>query len=202
MNACEYLAMVGFDTLIETRTPADNEDDPASIEAARMADHAIAREKILAHKATPLAGRDGAKWIGEINWPDRVPGLKTWTGKMTLPQLIRRLQDLLRESDEPDLFLLSVPAIGASGIDALSCPTAIDAGFSVSRLEMPVFQRPALELLAILGLQQLPLISFAPRVCGFLHAGQVWQLLLHARDGGYYYRFGNLVPCETLEVIS
>lgn len=196
MNACEYLARIGFDAMIETCTPAADEDDPDSIEAARLADHAIVRGKILGTKATPLAGRDGAKWIVEINWPDRIPGLKSWTGQMTLPKLIRRLQDLLRTSDEPDLFAVSVPAVGVSGIDALSCVDALDAGFSVSRLEMPVFQRPALELLAILGLQQLPLISFAPRVCGFLHDGQVWKMPLHARDGGYYFRFGDLTPVE------
>lgn len=192
MNACEYLAPIGFDCLLGTATPPRDEDDPESVAAARRDDHQRVRDLLLSTPATSLPGRDGAVWVRRLTWPDRVPGLKTWAGNQTLPKLISKLQVAVRKSPSEDLFELRVPMKGATGIDALSCQNAIDIGFSPSTLDMEVLQRPALELLAIVGLERLPLLSFANRVCGFVEKGRIWQFPVEERDGGYYHRWGTL----------
>ena len=60
---------------------------------------------------------------------------------------------------------------------------SIDIGFSPSRLGMDIQCRPAVELLAIVGLETVPLVSFGPRDCGFLHGGCVWRFTVEQREG-------------------
>lgn len=200
MNACEYLSRVGFDALLGTATPSADEDDAEAVEAARLADHRRVCNRLLSVPAKPLVGREGVSWLGQITWVDRVPGLKTWAGQVTLPKLISKLQDAIRKPSPDDLFEFRCPLKGATGIDALSCQNAIDIGFSPNALDMPVVQRPAMELLAIYGLETLPLLSFASRVCGFVHDGKLWRFPVEERDGGYYHRWGTVTEVRLLEV--
>ena len=193
MNTCEYLARIGFDLLLGVATPVEDEDDPESIEAARLAEHARVREILLTAPVYPITGRDGATYINRITWPDRVPGLATWSGQQSLPKIIEKLKKMVASSDHPDLFTMQVMGQGATGFDSLSCPDAIDVGFSLNKLGMAIMQRPALELLAIVGLESLPIVSFAPRECGFIHDGETYRFPIEEREGGYYYRWGNLV---------
>lgn len=81
---------------------------------------------------------------------------------------------------------------GPSGIDAVSAVNAIDAGFSPSNLDMDIACRPGVEVLAVLGLESVPLVSFGPRECGFLHDGRVWRFDVEERDGGYAFWWGQL----------
>lgn len=192
MNACEYLARVGFDAMLGTATPPDDEDDPESVEAARLADHERVRAELLSVKPAPLTGREGAAWVRQITWPDRVPGLKTWAGNQTLPKLLAKLQAAVRTDSPVGLFEFRHPMKGATGFDALSCQDALDIGFSPNVLDMEVVQRPGLELLAVVGLETLPLVSYAPRECGFVHDGKLWRFPVELREGGYYHRWGQL----------
>jgi hypothetical protein len=199
MNACEYLSRVGFDALLGAATPPTEEDDPEAVEVARRADHRRVCDRLLSLPAKALVGREGVSWLGQITWVDRVPGLKTWAGQVTLPKLITKLQDAVCKHSPADLFEFRCPMKGASGIDALSCQNAIDIGFSPNALDMPVVQRPAMELLAIYGLETLPLLSFANRVCGFVHDGRLWRFRVEDRDGGYYHRWGTVESLESDE---
>lgn len=213
MTAAEYLARVGLDYLIETRLGGptlvyDDDDDRTHAEAAdlgRPIDHARVRELLLGTDPKPRAGDlAGAKWLGIITWPDRVPGLKTWSGQATLAKLIAAHQARMRPGkDRPDGWdaadLFAVRGLyrtgkgeGSSGIDATTCRDAIDIGFSPSQLGMDVVCRPAVELLAIVGLESVPLVSYGPRDCGFVHGGRVWRFAVESRDGGWIHRWGEL----------
>jgi hypothetical protein len=207
MDTCEQLARIGYAALLADRggptVPewADEDDAEAvaaAAEVARLADHAKLRDVLVHAKPEPRAGELlGAKWVRLITWPDRVPGLKTWAAQSTLPKIIKAHQSRLREADANDLFeakghYRTSKGEGPSGLDALTCQGAIDIGFSPSRLGMDIQCRPAVELLAIVGLETVPLVSFGPRDCGFLHGGCVWRFTVEQREGGYFYRWGTL----------
>lgn len=195
MNACEYLAQVGFRLL--RGEPTDWEDDtPQAEEAAARADHW--RVKAILGDIGATAIRNGvclrSPWFEPMNitWPDRLPDLKTWAGQQTLDKIVAKLVQAISQAEGDNLFSLRMPMKGATGFDSLSCPDAIDCGFSPAALDMEVVQRPALELLAIIGLESLPLISFGHRQCGFIHGDLTWRFPVEPRDGGYYHRWGNL----------
>lgn len=225
MYAVEYLARVGLGHVISLFA---DEDEPGgyerATEAARLADHARARGLLLAAEPpVPRSGpTDGAKWLGmAITWPDRVPGLKTWTGHVTLAGLIRdRLAVIAADKGAtPDLFELRgvitghagkqrkqtaakkgtaaggepPPVVSAmSGFDPLVCRDSLDVGFNAAELGMDVSFRPAVELLAVVGLEVVPLVSYAARECGFLHGGRAYRFAVEPRSGGYAYRWGEL----------
>lgn len=206
MDTCEYLARVGYAALLaDLGGPtepewADEDDDEAvtaADEAARLADHARVRDLLISSKAEPRAADLlGARWVRLITWPDRIPGLKTWAGQSTLPKIITAHQRRLRESEEADLFeargvYRTGKNEGPSGLDAGTCRDAIDIGFSPSKLGMDIVCRPAVELLAIVGLEAVPLVSFGARECGFLHDSRAWRFQVEPRDG-YYHRWGDM----------
>jgi hypothetical protein len=208
-DTCEYLARVGFAAVWPHPTPpawADDDGDAlrsAEI-AACIADHHAVADILRSDKPEMRAGDlAGVRWGRRtITWPDRVPGLVTWSGQQNLAKVIIARQRALGAAAIDDLFAHRVPMKGASGLDAQSCPDALDMGFSTHALGMEVMQRPAVELLAIIGLETLPLVSFGPRECGFLHGRRLWRFAVEARDGGYYYRWAALreeaIPPETM----
>jgi hypothetical protein len=63
---------------------------------------------------------------------------------------------------------------------------------------MDVQCRPAVELLAVVGLEAVPLVSFGPRLCGFVHDGQLWRFEVEGRSGGYAYRWGEVSAVSRL----
>lgn len=208
-DTCLYLAGIGFDALLLTSggpTPPAwaDEDDAEAVHAAEetalLTDHQRVRELLLGQGVSPRSGDLlGAKWeqCGLITWPDRLPGLKTWAGQATLPKIITAHQRRLRADDAPDLFAVrgayrTGKGEGPSGLDALTCQDPLDIGFSPSALGMDIECRPAVELLAIVGLESLPLVSFGSRECGFIHDGQVWRFVVEGRSGGYAFRWGPL----------
>lgn len=213
MNAAEYLSRVGFDWLVEHRlggpTQPDTHDDMTRAEeaeavaAARLIDHARVREALLSEPPSPIhADRNGAKWLARLTWPDRVPGLKTWGGQSTLAKIIAAHQRRLKADDTPDLFAVrgvyrTAKSEGPSGIDPRPAQDSRDVGFSLAQLGMDIGCWPAVELLAVLGLESVPLVSFGPRECGFIHAGRVWRFDVEERAGGYAFRWGEVREYRT-----
>ncbi len=236
MNAAEYLARVGFDAVLtkwggqegvfEVESLADG-GEPMGEANRALIEHEFVRSVLAGsdamHRPRPLGDSDGASWLGfTITWPNRVPDLKPWAGRSTLPQIITQRRASLKKMPDDVRMRVSlyewsvfpdrkpakkakVPAgadaepgedlregEGHSGIDSLCCPNALDAGFSPAALDMPVAYRPALELLAIIGMEFVPLVSFGARECGFVHDGRVWRFAVEPRDGGYRYRWGAL----------
>lgn len=198
ISACEYLAQVGYTWLLGSPHQPADEDDADAIAEARQRDHDLVIERLLETKAEARVYESrGVNWICEVTWPDRVPGLITWSGQQTLPKLIAARQAAASESlgfedQARNPLTLTAALSGASGLDPQACVDAIDAGFSISKLGVLIVQRPALELLAVLGLEQVPLVSFAARSCAFVHNGTLWRFDVHAREGGYYHRWGEL----------
>jgi hypothetical protein len=214
MDTCEYLARVGYAALLTdlggpTVPEWADEDDPdamaAAEHAADLTDYARVNSALIGTKSEPRAGELlGAKWLRLITWPDRVPDLKTWAGQSTLPKIItahqRRLFDLDAATDPFAArgHYRTGRREGPSGLDALTCQDAVDVGFSPSKLGMEIECRPAVELLAVIGLETVPLVSFGARDCGFIHEGKLWRFDVEARDGGYYHRWGTLREHEAL----
>jgi hypothetical protein len=208
VTACDYLARIGYEYLLGTpHSPEDfggsdnlADDDPAAyaacVEAARLADHARVHEQLLSAEPRSIhADRDGCDWVLPVTWPDRVPGLKTWAGNSTLVKVIEAHQTRLRADPAADLFeargaYRTARGQGPSGIDYNTCRDAVDIGFSPAKLGMDIVCRPAVELLAIVGLETLPLVSYGSRECGFAHAGRLWRFAVETRSGGYYHRWG------------
>lgn len=213
MNACEYLARVGYDYLIDMASgptlPWDEDDPDACAEAVARDDERI-RDRMRAATLAQYKNTAGVSWIIPITWPDRVPGLVTWAGRMTLCSIIERRVASLPVAGPIDLMeyeatLVSAAELaakpksqvkdaipGMSGLDSRSCVGSLDAGYSLRDLGIPIIIRPALELLAIIGLETLPLISYGPRECGFLHRGRAWRFTCHPRSGGYYHYWGDV----------
>lgn len=210
MYAVEYLARVGLDHVItlfpegEHLIRCDDEDAPGGYAAAEYAaelannSHALGM-MLAADPPVPRPGpTNGAKWLGMvITWPDRVPGLKTWAGQSTLPKIIAGHLKRVRGAGPGILaqargLIRTSKGEGPSGFDPMTCPDPLDAGFSLSDLGADITCRPGLELLAIIGLETVPLVSYAARECGFIHGGRAYRFAVEPRSGGYAYRWGEL----------
>ena len=188
----DYLAAVGYwHVLGDAQSPVADEDDPGSWESARAADHRLVRERLTAEKPEQRSGdKQGIASPFRITWPDRMPGLRTWSGNQTLAKLIAKMQsaltiEALSEAGN-DLATVCVPLKGTSGLDRSAAQTALEMGFSANELDMPIYQRVAVELLAIIGLETLPLVSWDTRKCGWIHDGRLWRMTVEHRIEGYY----------------
>ena len=201
VEPADFLAAIGYwHVLGDDFTHVANEDDEGEWEAARATDHRLVRSRLTADQPKPRANKDGAVWgPWSIKWPDRVPGLKTWAGNMTLPKLIAKLQAALTPAAlaaaGDDLAKVAVPLKGVSGLDRAAAGSSLDIGFSPSELDIPVVQRPAVELLAIIGLNTLPLVSWDTRECGWIYDGRIWRMTVEHR-AEYYYRWGQAYVAE------
>lgn len=183
-NACEFLADVGYEFL-----------------ASRCEQGQIVQHLIEA-KITPWPNRSGCKWIIPLTWPDRVPGLVTWSGQMTLSKIIRDMLSEVKKAKEiGDIRAFRAPMTGATGFDLMTAIEPLDAGFSLNELGMPIMRRVGLELLSIIGLQALPLISLGGRKCGVIYRGNMYQFPVLTRSGGYYHKWGNVSEMEIEEYI-
>lgn len=197
MSPCELLARIGFDAL--NTSPAnqydfpDYDDDREYSALAQIADHCSVADRMRESELTDNQNYNGVVWLGRrIDWPDRVPAMKTWAGQMSLKKIIGKFVKSLGKQPINDLFAFRAPLKGASGLDSRSCPNAIDVGFSLNaHPEMLVEMRPGIELLAVIGLQQMPILSFARRDVGILYDGKIYRWRIEKRDGGYLSRWGD-----------
>lgn len=135
------------------------EDDPASYVIAGL------REAEIIVTEVSDKGRAGSLAIGQpyglwCNWWRRKRGLKPWFGRQTALDVVPHLRvvlpdagaDLLRQQ----AFLpptISGKPMSALGWDCWLTMSPVDIGFSPNALGMGVAVRPAVELLAIIGLQ-------------------------------------------------
>lgn len=198
LPACELLAAIGMQHLAQ-QVHSERDSDDAHANEWPPADHHAAKLELLKPAKKAVIG-DGVTW-GErrISWPDRVPGLVTWTGQQTLASGIRALQGGLRDAagdgrvnSGADIFEVQAPMTGGLGVDPTTTLDAADVGFSTTAQKMPVMRRVGIELLAVLGLETVPLVSFGWRECGFIFRGRMWTFSVEPRAGGYYYRWGNV----------
>lgn len=134
------------------------EDDPASFVVGGLR----AADIVTKHSD---AGRAGSLQIGEpyhvwVNWWRRRNGLKPWFGRQAALDVVPHVRDALPDAGA-DLLRHQAflpPATGgksrsALGWDCWLTVDPIDIGFSPNALKMSVAVRPAVELLAIIGLQ-------------------------------------------------
>jgi hypothetical protein len=215
---CEHLARIGLDWLGRhlgrdqtVWLPGEIDEEPAP------ASYEWVYDALTGTDPSPVQNRAGVQWIIPITWPDRVPQLAIWSGQQALAKIIaknqraiqgrerrsgRRLETFARATDTHDPCTFTAPLHGASGLDIQSCPRSIDVGFSPAALDMAVWQRPALELLAILGVEIVPLVSLAVNEYGYIHEGRLWRFPIVARDGGYYHAWGPLHGSEDLDEVT
>lgn len=201
INPVTFLGQIGFEILRGAPSPLDEE--LADADYARAMAEAGARDSrhvgdiLRSEPPKPAPFGDGMLWLGRtITWPDRVPGLVTWSGQQTLAKITRTRQAALGDSPIDDILSFASPVTGVTGLDPVTSRDPVDIGYSPNALGMAVEQRVGCELLAIIGLESLPLVSFARRVCGLIHHGVVWRFVVSARAGGYYHRWGLM---ETVE---
>lgn len=134
------------------------EVDPASVVIAGLREAEIITKHSTAGKAGSLAiGSPYGVWI---NWWRRRRGLKTWFGRQAALAVVPSLRDSLPDAGS-DLLreqrFLPKDRAGKSqsplGWDCWLTVDSRDIGFSPNVLGMSVAVRPAVELLAIIGLQ-------------------------------------------------
>lgn len=200
---CLHLARLGFAALCGKPTAPDHveneEPDEEAVEDARLIDH---RKVLFAlrQKAEKYQFGSGVKWCGlTIDWPDRMPGLVTWSGQQSLAKIIVWHQETLpADEDCDDLYTFQCPFSGATGLDSNCARDPIDVGYSPNHLLEPIPQFPAAELLAIIGLATVPLVSFSRRECGFIDGDTIYRFHVESRSGGYYHRWGQIHPWRRL----
>lgn len=151
-----------------------------------------ARAAIM-HPVEPDGDRLGVKWCRRITWPDRLPGLVTWGGQQSLAKLIRERQKAVKAANAGPLIDITAPMKGVSGLDNLAAGDPLDIGFNPASLGIPIIQRPAAELLAIVGLETVPLVSFSRRVVGIIHDGVIWKMKVQPRGNYGYFRWPHLM---------
>lgn len=204
----EYFAQVGFHWLLDriggpsepaqdwSEEGGDERDHDRFIEARRQ-DHQRIADWLRDAKITPKPNDKAGCSIGDVylNWPDRVPALKVWTGQMTLAKIAKKLQACIPAKVHDVLALIS-PLKGSSGLDRRAAPTALELGFSLNETGMAVETHVGIELLGIIGLETLPLTVYPDgRRIGY-EADELrgvdksrWMFAVEDR-GDYYGRWG------------
>lgn len=196
MNAVELLARLGWQWTLEHYPPPDDADPDN--DAACMEAHARHVARVLCDTLVEGANEDYCRWVVRTTWPVRVPALVTWSGQVTLPKIIKKLQGMLRQASSP---FAEVPAKGTTGLDALTCQRTLDIGWSPNELGVAIYQRPMIELLAIIAAEATPVISQAYED-GERRVGVLWEddfgeyrpyyWRVTQRDGRYLYRWGEI----------
>lgn len=145
-----------------------------------------------------------------ISWPVELPRLKVWAGQMSLATIIAPRLAAVRSAAAHEFILTQSlfdfcagmrdektnTPIGAAGLDPRGIVDAIDAGFSPTSLGMAVAQWPAVDLLAIIGLQLAPITRIAWDEYGYAASAgpwdnkDAWRFKIGARAGGYLRAFG------------
>lgn len=153
---------------------------------ARAADAKRVRDWMLAQEIGPIAHSDGVR-IGHFfaRWPDRIPGLKTWSGNQSLPKIMRKYQSALAALGDVDLMACTAPIGGASGMDRGTAVTALDLGFSAYATGMDVETRIGMEMLAVVGLEIAPITVFPDSSFVYGAGGKMWRFRREERN--HYY---------------
>lgn len=199
----DYFAQVGFFWLLDQIGGPSDPDYDWSEEldsdvrcrkaredylAARKVDHQRIADWFRAAKVTPHQFGDGCK-IGNvhINWPERIPATKTWSGNQTLAKIVlARIEEL--PARVSDIMVTEAALTGPSGLDRRTAVTALEAGFSTAKTKTKIVTAIGKELLGILGLESLPITVYPDRSLEYVASGVRYRFRREER-GDYYGRW-------------
>lgn len=200
-HPAHYCAQVGWRWLLAhiggPSEPADDwsqeggdDGDRAQYLAARRMDHQRVADWLRAARVRAITDRDGCH-IGDvtITWPDRAPQLAVWAGQQTLARLVAQRQRAMPEN-VTDVMAIEAPIKGASGIGP-GASTALEVGFSIDDNDMMRVTAVAVELLAIIGAETMP-ITLMPdgRIAYDTSDGARFAFRVERRGQSYYRRWG------------
>lgn len=134
-----------------------------------------------------------------IDWPDRIPGMKTWAGQQSLAKLVADRVKALRGLSDADPFAFEAACGGSSGMDPRNIDAATE-GFGPDALGISVLWRPAVELLAVIGAELLPILVL-PDGMSFAWYDDLagcWMRFERVRRNEYYGRWSMATPYESL----
>lgn len=195
----EWFAQVGFFVVLEkigrsepdhdwSQDGGDDRDREAFL-AARCEDHQRVADWLREAEAYPIANRNGATIGGQqIRWPDRVPALKVWAGQQTLAKIVKQRQKSL-PTIVSDVLACEAAITGSSGLYKPCATTALEDGFSVNAAGMKRVTFVGMELLAIIGLDTLPLTVYPDGAIGYKARGAQFAFRIEDRND-YYGRWG------------
>lgn len=198
---CDWFAQVGFFRVLDYIGRAQPEMDWAAegahpwhheqYLAARLRDHQRVADWLRDAAVEPLYNdRNQVDYGGlTITWPARIPQLRPWSGQQTLLTLIRTRQSAI-PAEVTDIMAPEGAINGASGIDPDVATDAIDDGFSVNALNMLRVTRVCVELLAMIGVDQVPITIYPDGRLGYQAHGDQWAFRCEVRDSRYYKRWG------------
>lgn len=173
----EYFAQVGFRWVLERIGPTEpvqdwsdeggDDGDRQEYLAARRRDHQRVADWLRDAEVKPIANRNGCD-IGDVRvmWPDRVPSLKVWSGQQTLAKIVKQRQQALPK-EVADVLACEAAISGSSGLYKPCATTALEDGFSVDALGIRRVTLVGMELLAIIGLETLPITVYPDRSIGY-----------------------------------
>ncbi len=196
---CEWFAQLGFFVVLEKIGRSEPEEDWSEeggdetdrrkFLEARRADHERIAAWLKEAQISPIAHRDGADVGGiRLMWPDRVPALKVWSGRQTLAGLAKQRRNALAKNVS-DVFSFEVGIKGASGLDKGTASTPREDGFSCDALGMERVTRVGMELLAMIGLETVPITVYPDGSLEYEAGGSRWRFCIEDRNQ-YYGRFG------------
>ena len=182
MSPLEILAPIGYRELLPDIATFDR--DPDNRDECLAWEHSAIWAALRA--PVEVHGDDVTYGGRRITWHHRVPDLVTWAGQQTLGGLIAKRQKALPDDPPRDVMGCTALLMGMTGLDPAVATDAVSMGWSPDAEGSPLPQYPARELLAIIGLEKLPLISFSARQCGFVASGRTWRFAVRHRVSYYY----------------
>lgn len=200
---CEHFALIGKAWILERIGQSEPttdwsleggyESDHDKYVAARLRDEQRIADWLREQKPKEIPNRNGMDFGDlRIMWPDRVPALKAWAGQQTLAKITKARQKLLKD-EIMDVMAFEAALSGTSGIDASVATTALEDGFSADALGMERVTRVGMELLAIVGLNTIPITVYPDGKIGYDHEGWHWVFRNEKRNE-YYWRWGMAYP--------
>lgn len=194
-SPAEHFGRVGYDFLAAQITDWSGcpDEDAPLLEIAADTDRRVLA-LLLRDAPKPARRKQGSdepreemvRLAGQrIAWQRSLPELKVWAGQMSMLTIVAgRSAALADKTPDAPLVDWRVPLTGCCGIDARVTPNALDDGFSVAALGMPVCTFAACELLAILGMSVSPIVRYGYRCYGYVDpSGQWWQFRTVEREG-------------------
>jgi hypothetical protein len=198
-DPCEWFAQIGFFAVLDKigrNEPVDDWSDEGGTEqdredylAARKQDQQRVADWLREASISPIPNRNGCD-IGDMRcmWVDRVPALKTWAGQQTLAKLAKKRQAALPK-EVADVVAVEAPVKGSSGLDKRAATTALEDGFSIGAEGMARMTRVGTELLAIIGLEFIPVTVYPDGAIEYA-AGESRYVFRVEDRGEYYGRWG------------
>lgn len=195
----EWFAQLGFFAIIDKIGRSEpehdwsddggDERDHDTFVAARRQDHQRVADWLRAANVKAIANRNGiAMNDDQIRWVDRVPALKVWAGQQTLAKIFATRQKAL-PAEVTDLIGCTVAIGGSSGLYKPCATTALEDGFSIDEAGMKRVTPIGVELLAIIGIDTVPLTVYPDGRIAYEVDGVRFAFRIEDRND-YYGRWG------------